>query len=58
MRFLIGIAVLMALHFGLKIVFSGKRGCLQIAMRFVRYAILGLWAGFAAPWLFEKLQLA
>jgi membrane-associated phospholipid phosphatase len=57
-RFVIGSAVLLALRFGLKVVFSGIDGPVQIMMRFVRYAILGLWAGFGAPWLFEKLQLA
>jgi hypothetical protein len=57
-RFLIGIAGLLALRFGLKILFSVMGACLQITMQFVRYTTLGLWAGFAAPWLFEKLQLA
>jgi hypothetical protein len=27
-------------------------------MRFVRYALVGLWAGLGAPWLFLKLRLA
>jgi hypothetical protein len=27
-------------------------------MRFVRYMMVGLWAGLGAPWLFVRLRLA
>jgi membrane-associated phospholipid phosphatase len=57
-RLLIGLAVLMGLRFGLKAAFGETGHPHQIILRFARYATIGLWAGFGAPWLFAKLQLA
>lgn len=57
-RFLLGIAVLLALRFGLKAILPQTGGLLEMLADFVRYAILGLWAGFGAPWSFRKLRLA
>lgn len=57
-RLLIGIIVLIGLRYGLKALFPGEGEPLYFALRFVRYAVLGLWTGLGAPWLFLKLRLA
>lgn len=57
-RLLLGAAVLLALRFGLKAVFPDKGEALYALMRFVRYLVVGLWAGLGAPWTFLKLRLA
>jgi hypothetical protein len=57
-RLVLGIVVLLALRMGLKVVFPDKGEALYAVMRFVRYAVVGLWAGLGAPWLFVKLGLA
>jgi hypothetical protein len=55
---LLGVTLLLALRFGLKALSPETSASLQLALRFVRYAILGLWIGLGAPWLFIKLRLA
>ena len=45
-------------YFGLKVVFPGEGEPLYVAMRVVRYALVGLWAVLGAPWLFLRLRLA
>jgi membrane-associated phospholipid phosphatase len=57
-RFLVGAIVLLVLYFGLKLVFPGEGEPLYFAMRAARYALVGLWAGLGAPWLFQRLRLA
>jgi len=57
-RFLVGAIALLALYFGLKLVFPGEGEPLYFVMRVVRYALVGLWAGLGAPWLFRRLRLA
>lgn len=57
-RFLVGAVVLLALYFGLKLVFPAEGEPLYFVMRVVRYALVGLWAGLGAPWLFRRLRLA
>ncbi len=57
-RLLLGAAVLLALRFGLRAVFPGEGEALYALMRFVRYVVIGLWAGLGAPWLFVRLGLA
>ncbi|NLG83040.1 MAG: phosphatase PAP2 family protein [Firmicutes bacterium] len=57
-RYLLGIAVLIGLYFGLSAVFPGVGSSLYLPFRFLRYMLLGLWAGLGAPWIFLKLRLA
>jgi membrane-associated phospholipid phosphatase len=57
-RLLLGAAVVLGLRFGLKAVFPDEGEALYALMRFVRYALVGLWAGLGAPWLFVKLRLS
>jgi len=55
-RYLVGFSVLFGLWGGLKLAFGG----LEPAglLRFIRYALVGLWGGAGAPWVFVKLKLA
>ncbi len=57
-RLLLGGAIMLALRFGLKAVSPEASGSFQLALRFTRYAILGLWIGLGAPWTFNQLRLA
>jgi len=57
-RFLVGGIGLLALYFGLKLVFPTEGEPLYFGMRVVRYGPVGLWAGLGAPWLFQRLRLA
>ena len=55
-RYLLGIVVLMGIWYGLRIAFDQlEPACLY---RVLRYALVGLWGGLGAPWLFVKLKLA
>ena len=55
-RFLVGVAIVLALRFGLKAAFDGLQP--EMAFRVVRYAIMGLWFAAGAPWLFVATRLA
>ena len=55
-RYLLGVVVLFGLWGGLKVVFDGLEPAAPL--RFIRYALVGLWGGGGAPWLFVKLRLA
>ncbi|MGC8786963.1 MAG: phosphatase PAP2 family protein [Anaerolineae bacterium] len=52
-RFAIGLIVLLGLYLGLSAVLPGG-----LLFRLLRYALIGIWASLAAPWLFIKLHLA
>ncbi len=54
--FALGVAVVLALRFGLKVLFTGLEP--EIAFRFGRYILIGLWAGVGAPWTFVRLGWA
>jgi membrane-associated phospholipid phosphatase len=56
LRFALGLLVVVGLRFGLGALFEGLEPVL--AFRLIRYALIGLWAGFGAPWLFVKIRLA
>jgi membrane-associated phospholipid phosphatase len=55
-RYLAGMVVLIGIWYGLRIGFEQ----LEPAglYRVLRYALIGLWGGLGAPWLFVKLKLA
>lgn len=57
LRLVVGAGPLILLYFGLKFVLPGEGEPLHAAMRFLRYGLVGLWAGLGAPWLFVKLRL-
>ena len=56
-RFLVGVIGLLVLYVGLTLVFPAEGESLYFVMRVVRYALVGLWAGLGAPWVFRKLRL-
>ena len=56
LRFLVGVVVLLGLWIGLRAAFSGLEPTLFF--RFIRYGVIGLWAGAGAPWVFVKVRLA
>jgi undecaprenyl-diphosphatase len=57
-RLLIGGAVLFGLRIGLKAILPDAGDPLYLAMRFVRYVVMGVWTGLGAPLLFQQLGLA
>ncbi len=57
-RYLIGVAVVAAVYFGLRIIFPGEGESLYGVFRFIRYGLVGLWISLGAPWLFLQLSLA
>lgn len=60
-RYLVGIAGLLALYFGLDIAFAAiaaDESALGYVLRYVRYGTATLWATFLAPWVFLKTGLA
>jgi membrane-associated phospholipid phosphatase len=57
-RFLLGVVVVAAIYFGLRLVFPGEGESLYATFRFIRYGLVGLWISLGAPWLFLRLNLA
>ena len=55
-RYFLGIVVLVGLWIGLRIAFSQLEP--SGLFRVIRYALVGLWGGFGAPWMFVRLKLA
>jgi membrane-associated phospholipid phosphatase len=56
LRFLIAVPVLFTLWLGLRKAFYGLEP--DQIYGFLRYALVGLWSGLGAPWLFVRLRLA
>lgn len=57
-RFVLGVAVLLALRFGLGTIFPQQPVVVAMIFRYLRYALLLLWAMWLAPWVFIKFKLA
>lgn len=60
-RYLVGIAGLLILYFGLDIAFAAiaaDESTLGYVLRYIRYGLATLWATFLAPWVFLKTRLA
>lgn len=56
-RFFIGIIIFIILYAGLKILLPKEGSSFYLLFRFLRYGILGIWASFGAPKLFQSLKL-
>jgi hypothetical protein len=56
LRFLLGAGVMVGLWLGLRLAFTGLEP--DYLFRFIRYALMGLWGAFGAPWLFVRVRLA
>jgi membrane-associated phospholipid phosphatase len=55
-RLILGLAVVLALRFGLKAAFDGLAP--ESLFRVIRYVIIGFWITLGAPWTFVKLRWA
>ncbi len=58
MRFVLGVAVVAGIVFGLRLVFPSEGDSLYAALRYLRYGLAGAWISLGAPWLFLRLGLA
>ena len=58
LRYLVGVVILLAIYLGLSAVFPGEGENLYVPLRFLRYALLGFWITFGAPWMFTRVRLA
>ncbi len=58
LRYLVGIVLVGALYFGGSLLPELHTWGLDIALRVLRYGLVGLTAVWLAPWLFVKLHLA
>lgn len=57
-RYLLGLMGLLAIYIGLDSLFPDGASLIALIFRYVRYALLGLWAAFLAPELFIRMGLA
>jgi len=57
-RFLVGIVGVAILWYGLREVFTRESNWLGYSLRYLRYALVGLWISAGAPSLFLRLGLA
>jgi len=58
LRYFLGMAGLLALRFGLKLIFPAGETIAALALRFLGYALIGAWVTAGAPHLFHHLKLA
>lgn len=59
LRFLAGLSLVIAFYVGLKVVFpTGVATPLALALRVIRYGVVGIIGTFIAPWIFVKAGLA
>jgi membrane-associated phospholipid phosphatase len=57
-RLLLGVAGVLILYLGLKAIFPTGETFIPYFLRYLRYALIGLWISAGAPWIFVKLKLA
>jgi hypothetical protein len=58
LRYLLGLAGVLILRYGLKAIFPEGETWLAYSLRYVRYALIGLWVTGGAPWAFVRTKLA
>lgn len=57
-RYVVGLIGVMILWFGLGEVFPRGETALPLALRYIRYSLVGFWVTAGAPWLFFHFNLA
>ena len=57
-RFALGLVGVVIIYFGLRVILPIGDDLLAQSLRFVRYALVGLWVAYLAPWVFVRLKLA
>jgi hypothetical protein len=58
LRLLPGLAVIFIISLGLRALFPRGDAFIPYVLRYLRFALIGLWISAGAPWLFIKLKLA
>lgn len=58
LRYVVGLLGVLVIWYGLGLVFPRGEALLPYVLRFVRYALLGLWVAAGAPIFFMKLKLS
>lgn len=58
LRYLIGVAGIFFLWFGLGQIFPREADWISYSLRFIRYTMVGLWVSAMAPLVFQKINLA
>ena len=58
LRYLIGIAGVLIIRYGLKAIFPEGEYALAYFLRYLRYGLIGFWIGGGAPWTFIRVKLA
>jgi membrane-associated phospholipid phosphatase len=58
LRYVLGVAGVLALRYGLKFIFPDAQDLLSWSLRYLRYALIGFWMTGVAPWVFLKWKLA
>ncbi len=58
LRLLPGLAGILILYLGLRAIFPRGESLVPYVLRYLRFALIGLWISAGAPWLFMKLKLA
>ena len=62
LRFAVGLVGVAVFYLGLKLVFSlivpDGETIVALALRYIRYTLVGVWVSAGAPWVFSKLKLA
>lgn len=57
LRYVVGLVGIFILYFGLKLVFPEEPLLLGMMLRYIRYALIGMWVTFFAPFVFNQLKL-
>jgi membrane-associated phospholipid phosphatase len=57
-RYVVGLLVVLAIWYGLGLVFPRGESFIPFVLRFIRYALLGIWVSAGAPLFFTKLKLS
>jgi membrane-associated phospholipid phosphatase len=57
-RFALGLVGVLALYYGLRVVFPGAETAVGLVWRFVRYSLVGFWVSYGAPRVFVRVGLA
>jgi membrane-associated phospholipid phosphatase len=57
LRYLVGIAGTLMFYLGPKLILGEAFSSQEALIRFIRYAMVGFWVAYGAPWVFQRLKL-
>lgn len=58
LRFILGVFGVLIIRYGLGAIFPEGENVLSYVLRYLRYALIGIWVAGGAPWTFLRLKLA